>query len=125
LVVVSGSDGQGLLMEVPYLLSSSISSLDAHVSVIINFEVSVVWKLRDDVEVSFNIESELLVQFTLSWFSLPFISIDDIPLLVNLSILWSGFNISVFSIDISLDMNDLTFLIYNEGVFVSPHLPPS
>jgi hypothetical protein len=112
-------------MEVPHLLSSSVSSLDAHVSVIINFEVSVVWKLRDDVEVSFNIESELLVQFALSWFSLPFISIYDVPLLVDLAILWSGFNVSVFSIDISLDMNDLTFLIDNESIFILPHLPPS
>jgi len=42
LVVVSGSDGQGLLMEVPNLGSSTISSLDDEVSIVDQIEISVV-----------------------------------------------------------------------------------
>jgi hypothetical protein len=34
LVVVSGSDGQRLLMEVPHLSSSSVGDLDHHVSIV-------------------------------------------------------------------------------------------
>jgi len=44
LVVVSGSDGQRLLMEVPDLGSSTISSLDDHISVVDQIKVSVVWE---------------------------------------------------------------------------------
>ena len=45
LIVVSGPDGQGLLMEVPNLLSSTIGGLDGEVSVVLDLEVSVVWQL--------------------------------------------------------------------------------
>jgi len=44
LVVVSGSDGLGLLMEVPDLSLSSIWSLDNHVSVVDKVKISVAWK---------------------------------------------------------------------------------
>ena len=39
--------------------------------------------MRDNVEWSFNIETEVLVEFTLNWFSWIFIGIDDVPLLVE------------------------------------------
>jgi hypothetical protein len=41
LVVVSGSDGQGLLVEVPDLGSSAIWSLDDEVSIVNQIKVSV------------------------------------------------------------------------------------
>jgi len=44
LVVVSGSNGQGLLMEVPHLGSSSVWNLDNHVPVVDEVEVSVIWE---------------------------------------------------------------------------------
>jgi hypothetical protein len=40
LVVVSGSDSQGLLMEVPLLSLSTISGLDSNVSVVDDIEIS-------------------------------------------------------------------------------------
>lgn len=45
LVVVSGSDGKRLLMEIPDLSVSSIWSLDHHVSVVNEIKVSVVREL--------------------------------------------------------------------------------
>jgi hypothetical protein len=45
LIVVSSSDSQGLLMEVPDLGSSSIFSLDDHVSVVDEIKVSVLLHL--------------------------------------------------------------------------------
>jgi len=54
--------------------------------------------LGHDVEVSLNIETEVLVEFSLSWVSLPFISIDDVPLLVDLSMFVINNDISVFTI---------------------------
>jgi hypothetical protein len=44
LVVVSSSDGQGLLVEVPDLGSSTVWNLDDHVSVVDQVKVSVVWQ---------------------------------------------------------------------------------
>jgi len=44
LVVVSGSDGQRLLVEVPDLGSSSIWNLNDHIPVVDKVEISVVWK---------------------------------------------------------------------------------
>jgi hypothetical protein len=45
LVVVSCSDGQRLLVEVPNLGSSAIWNLDDHVPIVDKVKISVVWKL--------------------------------------------------------------------------------
>jgi hypothetical protein len=103
LVVVLGSDGQRLLVEVPNLSISSIGSLKSKVSVINQVKVLVSFHFRDDMEWSFNIETELFVKFSLSWFALPFISIDDVPLLVKSVGLVVYSNVSVFSINVSLN----------------------
>jgi hypothetical protein len=71
-------------VEVPFLGSSSISGLDDNVSVVDDIEISVFSHLRDNIEISVNIHTESLVEFTLLWFSLPLVSIDDIPLLRNM-----------------------------------------
>jgi hypothetical protein len=85
LVVHSSSDGQGLLVEVPSLGASSIWCLDNHIPVVDEIEVSMRWQLSDNVEVSFNIETKVCVELSFYWFSFPFISIDNIPLLVKCS----------------------------------------
>jgi hypothetical protein len=77
------------------------------------------------MEVSLNVKTELLVELSLSWFSLPFISVDNIPWLVESVVLVLDFNVSVFSINIALDMKDLAFLIAHVDTSVSEHLPPS
>jgi len=126
LVVVSGSDGQGLLVEVPDLGSSTIWNLDDHVSVVDQVKVSVIWELGDDVEISFNIESELLVKLSLSWLLLVFVDIDDLPSLVNLAILLFHDDVSVFIIKSSINGNNLSSFICDETIIlVSEHLPPS
>jgi len=50
------------------------------------------------VEVSLNIETEVFVEFSLSWLSLPFISIDDVPLLVDLSMFSMSNDVSVLRV---------------------------
>jgi hypothetical protein len=44
LVVVSSSDSQGLLVEVPDLSSSSVWNLDDHVSIVDQVKVSLIWE---------------------------------------------------------------------------------
>jgi hypothetical protein len=48
------------------------------------------------VEVSLNVKTEVLIELTLSWFSLPFINVDDVPLLVDFTVLSMDDNVSVF-----------------------------
>jgi hypothetical protein len=98
LVVISGSDSQGLLMEVPDLSLSTIWCLDNKVSVVDQVKVSVVWKCRDDVEISLNVKSELLVELTLSWLIFILININYLPSLMDLSVLLLHDNVSVFII---------------------------
>jgi hypothetical protein len=43
LVVVSSSDGQGLLMEVPFLSSSTVWCLDYNISIVDDIKVSIIW----------------------------------------------------------------------------------
>jgi hypothetical protein len=77
------------------------------------------------MEWSFNVEAILLIELSFSWFTLPLISVDNVPLLVDLSIFWSSFNVSVFGVDVTCNMDYLSFLIDNKGILVFPHLPPS
>jgi hypothetical protein len=86
LIVVSGSDGQGLLVEVPDLGSSTIWSFYDHISVVDEVEISVRFQFRNDVEVSFNIKTEVRVEFTFNWLIWILISIDNFPLLINFSV---------------------------------------
>jgi hypothetical protein len=56
------------------------------------------------VEVSFDVKSELFVEFTLSWLTLPFINVYNIPLLVDSVVLILDLDVSVFGINITLDV---------------------
>jgi hypothetical protein len=125
LVVVLGSDGQGLLMEVPDLTVSSVGCLDHHVSVVDKVKVSVFRQLRDNVEWSFNVQSEFLVQFSFAWLTLPFINIHDIPLLPKSISLSIDTNVSIFCVNISDNLHNFTLLIDDRSTLVSEHLPPS
>ena len=109
-------------MEVPDLCSPSVVSLDGKVSVIWNVEESVFWKLRYDMEVTFNIETELLIEFSLLWFSLPFINVHDVPLLTESSqscVLWSNFNVSVLLVKVTTDIKHLSSFIGDVDTLVS------
>jgi len=124
LVVVSGSDGQRLLVEVPDLGLSTVWCFDDHVSVVDQVKISVVRKCRHNVEVSLNIESESLIELTLCWLSLPFINIDDVPLLMNSVLVCVDTNVSVFVVKSTLNLKDLSFFVHNSCSLVSEHLPP-
>jgi hypothetical protein len=125
LVVVSCSNGQGLLVEIPNLSFSTVCNLDNHVPVVDQVEVSVLWKLRDNIEISLNIETESLVELSLGWLSLPFINVDDIPLLMNLIIPLANNDVSVFRINTTLNFQNLSFIIDYSRTLVSEELPPS
>jgi hypothetical protein len=77
------------------------------------------------VEISFDIEAELFIEFSLLWLSLPFVNIHDIPLLVDAIVICMDTNISVFSINIALNFKNLTFLVDNRSTLVLEELPPS
>ena len=104
---------------------SSISSLDNHVSVVDEIEISSIAHSGDDVEGSVNVKSEVFVHLSLGWFTLPLVSIDDIELLVDLTVSGVGNDVSVFIIDSTLDIEDLFLLIGNLKTSSVPHLPPS
>ena len=125
LVVESGSDSQRLLVEVPDLGPSSVWSLDDKVSIVDEIKISLIWELRYYVEVSLNVKTELLVELTLSWFSLILINVDNSPSLVDLTVLLFHNNVSVLIVKSSINGNDLSSFVRNEPIFISEQLPPS
>jgi hypothetical protein len=78
-----------------------------------------------NVEGSINIETIFFVKLTLGWFSLPLISIDNIELLVDLSMSGVGNDVSVLSVLSTLNIEDLLVVIGNLKSLSVPHLPPS
>jgi hypothetical protein len=103
----------------------AVWSLDNNVSSINDIEVSSSWQLRDNVEWSFNIESEIFIEFSLLGESFPLVTVDNIPLLVATIMLVPYNNLSVLSILSSVDIKDLSFLINDVSILVSEQLPPS
>jgi len=80
------------------------------------------------MEWSLNIKSEFFIELSLGWFTLPLVNVDNIPLLMNLSILvFIGLNMSSFRIGFSLDIQVLVLVINSIDVVSVklPHLPPS
>jgi hypothetical protein len=71
--------------------------------------------MSSDEECSFNIETESLVEFTLLWITFPLISIDNIELLVDFSMLFPDNDVSVFSINTTLNVKDLSFFILDDS----------
>ena len=112
-------------MEIPDLCLSSIWNLDDHVSVIDQIKVSVLSHIRNDVEVSFNIKTELFIELTLYWFLWILINIDDIPLLVDMVVLIPDNDVSVLFIFVSVNVHDLSLFINEVVVLISKDIPPS
>jgi hypothetical protein len=78
------------------------------------------------MEWSFDVESEFFIEFSLGGFTLPFVNVDNVPLLMDLSTL--GFitlDVSSFSVSGSLDIKVFTSLISDIGTISSEQLPPS
>jgi hypothetical protein len=100
-------------VEVPNLSVSSIWCLDDHISIVDQVKVSVIWQLRNDVEWSLNKESKLLVKLSFLRFTLPFVNVHDVPLLPEAILLFVYTNVSLFSINVSDDFQDLSFLVDN------------
>ena len=112
-------------MEVPHLSVSCIWCLDDHVSVVDQVEISVRSHLSGNVEWSFNIETEVLIEFSLYWFLWIFIGIDDVKLLIDLTVLVPNNHLSLLSIDSSMYIHNLSFLVHNVWSLESEELPPS
>jgi hypothetical protein len=113
------------LVEVPNLSSSSVRDLDDHVPVVNEIKISVIWELRNNMEVSLNVKSELLVELSLGWFFLILVNIDDFPSLVDFAILILNNDVSIFNVNSSGDSNYLASFIYDKVILVSEKLPPS
>jgi hypothetical protein len=62
-------------------MDSVASCLDDSVVVADFIKVSMFSNSRHNVEWSLDVESEVWVEFSLSWFTCPFINVDDVPLL--------------------------------------------
>jgi hypothetical protein len=80
------------------------------------------------MEWSLNVKSILFVELSLGWFSLPCVNVDDIPLLMNLSILGCLLNVSSFGINSSLNHKVFVLILVeasNVVTFNSEQLPPS
>jgi hypothetical protein len=86
------------LIEIPKLGVSSISCLDNHVSVVDQVKVLVGWELGNNVERSLDIKTEVFAEFSLDWLLLPFIFIDNIEQLVDLSMLVVDNDVLVLSV---------------------------
>ena len=57
------------------------------------------------MEWSFNIETEVFVQFSLLWFTLEVIDVDDIPKLVKFSIASTHDNVLVLIVSVALNFH--------------------
>jgi len=83
------------------------------------------WQLRDNIEWSLNIQTEVFIEFTLLWLSWHSISIYDIPLLVETVMSVPHEDISVLTVMVALEIHNLSFFVDNVGILVSEELPPS
>jgi len=112
-------------MEVPYLSISSVWSLNDHVSVVDQIKVSVLFHLRYNVEIFFNNKTVFFIELSLYWFTLPFINVDNVPLLVKTIVSSLNTNVSVLLVDVANNFHDFTSLVDNVMVLEPEHLPPS
>jgi len=78
------------------------------------------------MEISLNIETEVFVEFSFAWLTLPVLIIDYFELLVDLSGFGPDNKVSVFSINTTRDIHDFLVVI-TDKVWGLPleELPPS
>jgi hypothetical protein len=113
-------------MEIPDLSSSSVWCFDDHVSIVNQVEVSVLWQFRDNIEVPLDVKTELLIEFSLSWLTLPLVNIHNIPLLIDLTMGWMNNDVLLLSVNSTLDVKYLSILdVSDESAFLFEELPPS
>lgn len=130
-VVQLGLDRQWFLIKPPDLSVSWVSCFYNHSHIGDEIKVLVWVHVGNNVEWSFNIETELFIQFSLLWLFWPFISIDDFPLLTNgtssLTVWnsWAASNSSIFSIKSTININNLSFVVDKIVTLKSEELPPS
>jgi hypothetical protein len=118
-------DGLGLLVEWPLLIFLVDSIADDDVSSANNCEYSSHWESWDNVECSVDPESELLVE-SLNFITLGLVDVDDLPSLVETSVLSPDNNLLAFWVLVSLDIEDLSWLGVDELlVLILEKLPPS
>ena len=76
-----------------------------------------------------NVESILFIELTISWLTLPLISIDNVPLLMDLSVLgFIALNVSAFGISSTLNVEVFVHTLFEDSdvfSFKLEHLPPS
>jgi len=77
------------------------------------------------MEWSINLEAPVLVQISFLEISWHFVNVDDFPGLSNFAVLVVDCNVSVFTVDVSLDGHDLSFLVDQHVTFPSEELEPS
>jgi hypothetical protein len=77
------------------------------------------------MEISFNVQAEAFVEFTLSWISSPLVSIDDVPLMSNIGASLTSIDILVLLINILVYVHDLSSHIGKVSALHFEHLPPS
>ena len=73
----------------------------------------------------FNYQSPVLVQVTLFEICWHFIDVDDVPCLTNFTVLVVDSNVSVFRINVSINLHDLSFVVDKHVTLESEKLEPS
>jgi hypothetical protein len=130
LVVELSLNGVSNLVEPPDLSVSSVLGLDNHISIVDQVKILMGIHSRDNVEWSLDIESEVFIEFSLSWLTLPFISLDNFPLLGN-SVIWllvdSDVSVLVICVGLNRKSSCLVILSFIQDLrsFNSEQLPPS
>ena len=83
-------------------------------------------KFRNNVEWSFNVESEEFIEFSLLWLFWIFISVDNVPLLVETLVSVPDNDISAFIILSTMYIHSFSFIVDDPSVvLVSEEIPPS
>jgi hypothetical protein len=77
------------------------------------------------VEGSFNIQTEVFIEFSLLWILWILVSIDKIPLLVEATMFLPYNDISVLLISVAMDVHNKSSFVDKESACVSEELPPS
>jgi hypothetical protein len=86
----------------------------------------VFWQLGDNVEVSFNVKTELFVEFSFTWLTLPFIYIHNVPLLINSTMGCVDNDVLLLSVNSTLYIENFSVLdVSDESAFFLEELPPS
>jgi hypothetical protein len=83
------------------------------------------WELSDNVEWSLNVKTKVFIKFSFLGWKLPFINVDYIPLLVDLSVLVPCNDVSVLSINTTMNIHNLSMRIDEVCSIKVEELPPS